>query len=96
MGVQADVKTALDGDRDDLLEALATHRLLPTVVDRGDDGGSGLLGRSSGPTIKLEPAGDAGSLDRQTTVLVVDALGLESEADCEAVQDELTDHPAWE
>lgn len=95
MAVQADVKTALDGDRDDLVRVLAAHRLLPTVVDRG--GGSTLLGKTTAPTIRLEPQSDeTGTIDRQTTLRVVDALGLAAEADCEAVREELQAHAAWE
>lgn len=94
MAVQADVRTALDGERDDLIAALATHRLLPTVVDRG--GGSSLLGRSTAPTVRLEPqSDDSGTVDRQTTVRVVDELGLDSEDACEAVSEEIRTHDAW-
>lgn len=93
MGVQADVKTALDGSRADLIRALAEHRLLPTVVEQG---GSDLLGESSAPTIALQPDADgAGSVDRQTTVLIVDELELDSEADCESVREEIRAHEAW-
>ena len=88
MGVQADVIAALEGDREDLIRALAEHHLHPVVVDRG--GGSNLLGKKASPTVKLEAQSDAsGTVDRQTTVRVVDALGLDSEAACEAVREEI-------
>lgn len=94
MAVQADIKTALEGDRDDLIRTLAEYRLVPTVVDRG--GGSSLLGKSASPTVKLDPQSDAtGTVDRQTTVRVVDALGLDSEDACEAVAEEVRSHDAW-
>jgi hypothetical protein len=94
MAAQADVKAALEGDRDDLIRALAAHRLVPTVVDRG--GGSSLLGKSASPTVKLEPqSAETGTVDRQTTVRVVDALGLDSEDACRAVAEEVQSHDAW-
>lgn len=97
MGLQADIKAAIDGGRDDLIEALATHRLLPTVVDRGGTGGSSLLGKRTGPVIRFDPQTEgSGGLDRQTTVLVVDALGIDSEADCEAIREGVRSHPAWD
>lgn len=94
MGVQADVATALEGTREDLVQALAANRLVPVVVERG--GGEGLLGKRKAPTIKLEPRSEeTGTVDRQTTVRVVDALGLGDEDACEAVRDEIEGHDAW-
>lgn len=94
MAVQDDVTTALGGDREDLIRALASNRLVPVVVDRG--GESGLLGKRVAPAIKLAPQStDAGTVDRQTTVRVVDALGLDSEEACEAVREEIEGHDAW-
>lgn len=94
MAVQADVKTALQGDRDELIRVLAEHRLLPTVVDRG--GGSSLLSNSTSPTITLEAQSEAtGTVDRQTTVRVVDELGLDSTDACESVAEEIRAHDAW-
>lgn len=94
MAVQDDVTTALEGDREDLIHALAANRLVPIVVDRG--GESALLGKRVAPTIKLKPQStDAGTVDRQTTARVVDALGLDSEEACEAVREEIEDHEAW-
>lgn len=95
MAVQAEVKAALEGDREGLIRVLAEHRLVPTVVDRG--GRSSLLGKEAAPTIKLEAQSEStGTVDRQTTVRVVDALGIDSEADCEAVSEEVRSHEAWE
>jgi hypothetical protein len=94
MPVQADMKAALEEDRENLIQVLADYRLLPTVVDR--DGGSSLLGESSSPTITLEAqAEDTVTLDRQTTARVVDTLGLDSEAAATAVRDEIESHDAW-
>lgn len=94
MAVQADVKAALEGDRDDLIRVLAEYRLLPTVVDRG--GGSDLLGRRASPAVKLDPQSDeTGTVDRQTTVRVTDALELHSEEAVEAVAEEVQSHDAW-
>lgn len=95
MAVQADLKDAIEDGREELIRALATHRLRPAVVE--GSGGSSLLGKSAAPTFRLEAASDdTGSLDRQTTAHVVDTLGLETEADCEAVREEIENHPAWE
>lgn len=93
MGVQADIKDAVERDRDDLIEVLAADHVLPVAVDRG--GGSDLLGKPTSPTVRLEQDGQPGAVDRQTTVRVVDALGLDSEAACEAVRDEIESHAAW-
>jgi len=94
MPVQADMKAALEEDRENLIQVLADYRLLPTVVDR--DGGSSLLGESSSPTVTLEAqAEDTVTLDRQTTARVVDTLGLDSEAATTAVRDEIESHDAW-
>lgn len=94
MPVQADIKAALDGGRDDLIRVLAEYQLLPTVVDRG--GGSDLLGQSSSPTIKLEAQSDeTGTVDRQTTALVLDQLGLDSEDACASVREEVESHDTW-
>ncbi|MDZ7702385.1 MAG: hypothetical protein U5J98_10175 [Halobacteriales archaeon] len=94
MAVQADVTAALDGDRDELVRVLAEYKLLPTVVDRG--GGSSLLGRRSSPAIKLEAQSeDTGTVDRQTTVRVTDALELYSAEAVDELAEELQSHDAW-
>lgn len=94
MAVQADVKAALEGDRDELIRVLAQYRLVPSVVDRG--GGSSLLGKQAAPTVKLEAQSEeTGTVDRQTTVRVVDALGLDSADACDAIADEVRSHDAW-
>lgn len=94
MGLQADLKDAIDEGRDDLIQVLAEHRIVPTVVERS--GGSSLLGKTTAPIIRLDSA-DRGTsvVDRQTTAHVVDALGLDSEEDCERVRDEIGTHSAW-
>lgn len=95
MGIQADLKDALDGDRDDLIRTLAEHRVTPDVVEGSTE--SGLLDREPKPSFRLDAHSDeTGSVDRQTTALVADALGLESEADCDAVCQEIESHSAWE
>ena len=95
MGIQADISEGIDGGRDDLVRALAEHRVLPSVVE--GTGGSGLLGKSRAPTTKLERAdGESAAIDRQTTAKVADTLGIDSEEDCEAVRGEIRGHAAWE
>ena len=94
MGIQAAVNSAIEGNRADLVRVLAEHRILPTVVERAESGSS-LLSRST-PTVRLEPqADDSGTIDRQTTAKVVDSLGIDSEADCESVREEIRNHSAW-
>ena len=95
MGTQADLKHAIESGRGELIRTLATHGLLPAVVESSGSDDSGLLGRSSGPTFRLEARGSAGGVDRQTTIQVVDALGLASEADCESVREEIRGHAEW-
>lgn len=92
MALQEDIKAALEEGRDDVIRVLAEYRMLPEVVGSG----SGLLGGSSSPTFGLDPQEEGqSSIDRQTTVQVVDALGMDSEDDCEAVREEIRNHPAW-
>jgi hypothetical protein len=94
MALQEEITEAIENGRDDLIETLARHRALPTVVEHG---GSGLLGESSSPTFGVDPQReDSGALDRQTTTQVVDALGLDSAEDCEDARAAIRDHPAWE
>jgi CBS domain-containing protein len=94
MPTQEAFTDAIEGGRDDLIHTLAEHRILPTVV--GNSSGSGLVGMSTAPTFRLDAEGGATSVaDRQTTTKVVDTLGLSSEADCEAVREEIRTHPAW-
>jgi len=96
MGAHADVKAAIDHGREDLVEVLAEHHLLPTAVERPGEAETGLLGRPRAPTIRFERDGSAGAIDRQTTVQVVDVLGLDSTDACEAARDEIRSHPAWD
>lgn len=93
MAIQADLKSAIDSGREDLIRTLAEHRMLPTVVDNS---GSGLLDGSGTPSFRLDSEeAEASVVDRQTTTHVVDTLGLTTEADCGAVREEIQDHPAW-
>lgn len=93
MVIQDDIKDALDSGRDELVAVLATNGVLPTVVE--DSGGSDLLGSSS-PTFRIETDDGTSVADRQTRSRVVDALELRTEADCEAVCQEIRKHDAWE
>lgn len=93
MGLQADLKEALDDDREDLIRVLAAHGVRPAVVDRE---GSNLLGDDPSPTFRLDAEDGTSVVDRQTTVRVVDALGLETEADNEAVREDIAEHSAWD
>ncbi|MFA1610134.1 hypothetical protein [Halobellus rubicundus] len=92
MVIQDDVKDALEEGRDELVRVLASHGVLPTVVD--DSSGSDLLG-SSTPTFRIETADGTSVVDRQTRSQVVDAFEMRSEADCEAVREEIRAHDAW-
>jgi hypothetical protein len=94
MGVQEDAKTALEGDREELIRVLANHRVRPTPDDQS--GGTSLGGLSAAPSFRFETEdGETAVTDRQTRSAVVDALGVHSEADCEAVREEIADHDAW-
>lgn len=94
MPIQEELTDAIESSRDELIELLAERQIVPTVVEGSD--GSDLPGMSPAPTFRLDSeAGASNVLDRQTTTQVVEALGLESEGDCEAVRDEIRDHPAW-
>lgn len=85
---------AIEGGRDKLVRILAEHRILPTVVE--ESGGSDLPGMSTAPTFRLDAESGASDVaDRQTTTQVADTLGLESEADCEAIREEIREHSAW-
>ena len=91
MVIQDDIRDALDG-RDELVGVLAEHSVLPTVVE--DSGGSDLLG-SSTPNFRFETTDGTSVADRQTRSRAVDALGLRSADDCEAVREEIREHDAW-
>ncbi|MBB6645571.1 hypothetical protein [Halobellus ruber] len=95
MGVQEAVKTALQEDRQELIRVLAEHRVRPTPDEQSE--GTSLGGLSAAPSFRFETeAGGTAITDRQTRSAVVDALGVHSEADCEAVREEIADHAAWD
>lgn len=94
MGIQTDLTDAMEHGRDELVRTMAEHGIRPTVVESG---GSSLLGKSAAPTFRVDAAdGPTNVVDRQTTSHIVDTLGLDSEADCERVREEIESHPAWE
>jgi hypothetical protein len=96
MGIQEELKDAIEQGRDEVVGVLADHRVLPVVVE--DAQSSDLLGGSKTPDFEFERTADDGSehvADRQTRRLVVDTLGLTSEADCDAVRDEIRGHDRW-
>lgn len=95
MGIQEELKDALDEGRDDVVRVLAEHRILPEVAEYET---SDLLGGSTTPDFSFERQQESGSehvADRQTRRLVVDALGMTSEDDCEGVKDEIRNHDSW-
>lgn len=94
MGVQEDIKAALEEGREELIRVLADHRVRPTPVDQS--GEISLGGMSTAPSFRFETDdGETAVADRQTRSAVVDALGVHAEADCEAVRDEIASHDAW-
>jgi hypothetical protein len=98
MGIQEELKNAIEAGRDEVVGVLADHRVLPVVVE--DAQSSDLLGGSKTPDFEFERrAGDEDKgehvADRQTRRLVVDTLGLTSADDCESVRDEIRDHDRW-
>jgi hypothetical protein len=98
MGIRADLKDAVEQGRDDVVGVLAAYRVLPAVVEAPDGGGSNLLGGSKTPDFSFERQFESERervADRQTRARVVDALGLASEDDCEAVREEIRAHDDW-
>jgi len=94
MPIQEELTDTIESGRDELVELLAEQQVVPAVVE--GSGGSDLPGMSASPTFRLDSeAGASNVVDRQTTIQVVEALGLETEADCEGVREEIRDHPAW-
>lgn len=52
---------------------------------------------SAAPSFRFDTEeGDTAVADRQTRSAVVDTLGVHSEADCEAVREEIANHAAWD
>ena len=94
MGVQEDIKAALEDGREELINVLAARRIRPTLDDQS--GGTSLGGLSAAPSFRFETEdGETAVADRQTRSAVVDALGIHSEEDCEAVREEIAAHDAW-
>jgi hypothetical protein len=94
MGLQEEIKAALEEDREALIGVLAEHQVRPTPDDQS--GGTSLGGLSAAPSFRFETEdGETAVADRQTRSAVVDALGVHSEEDCEAVREEIAAHDAW-
>jgi hypothetical protein len=94
MAIQTEIKEAADSGREELLRTLASHHVLPTVVEQAE---SSLLGESSTPTFRFESEAENTSVaDRQTSALAADTLGLSSGDDCESVREEIRAHDAWD
>lgn len=97
MGVQQDLMDAVEEGRDEVVRVLAAYRVLPETV-AVETSGSNLLGGSRTPDFAFERQSESESehvADRQTRARIVDALGLQSEDDCDAVRDEIRSHDAW-
>jgi hypothetical protein len=96
MGLQEELKDAIEQGREEVVRVLADHRVVPVVVE--DSGSSDLLGGSKTPAFSFERREGSGAervADRQTRRLVVDTLGLESAADCEDTRSEIRNHEGW-
>lgn len=95
MGIQEELKDALEEGREEVVRVLAEHRVLPVVAEYET---SDLLGGSTTPDFSFERQHESGSehvADRQTRRLIIDALGMTSEDECEDVQDEIRTHDSW-
>jgi hypothetical protein len=98
MGIQEEITTALEEDREETISVLAEHRVVPVVVEDSEFGSSNLLGGTSTPDFSFERHSESETehvTDRQTRTRVIDALGLDSEDKCEEVQEEIRSHEAW-
>lgn len=96
MDIKQDLTDAMEEGRGDVVRVLAEHQVLPVVVERQS---SNLMGGSQSPDFMFERQSDEASQplsDRQTRSMVVDALGLASEEDCKALQEEIRNHEGWE
>jgi hypothetical protein len=97
MGLQADLKDAIEQDRADVVRVLAEYGVVPVAVE--STGGTDLLGKTRAPDFNFERRHEEEServADRQTRVRMVDALGLRSEEDGERVREEIEGHEAWQ
>lgn len=95
MDIKQDLVDAMDEGRDEVVRVLAEHRVLPVVVERQS---SNLLGGSQSPDFMFERQSEEASQplsDRQTRSMVVDALGLTSEEECDALREEIKNHDHW-
>ncbi len=95
MGIQEDLKDAIEQGRDDVVGVLAEHRVLPVTTDYET---SDLLGGSKTPDFAFERHQESETehvADRQTRRLVVDTLGMTSEEECDDVRAEIRDHDRW-
>jgi hypothetical protein len=95
MPIQEDLKDAIEEGREDVVRVLAEHRVVPVTVEYET---SDLLGGSKTPDFEFQRQDESESehvADRQTRRLVVDTLGMTSEAECEEVQEEIRAHDNW-
>lgn len=95
MDIKQDLTDAMKEGRDEVVRVLAEHQVLPVVVERQK---SNLMGGSQSPDFAFEREAVEGSqqlTDRQTRSMVVDSLGLTSEAECEALREEIRNHESW-
>jgi len=95
MGIQEDLKDAIEEGRDEVVRVLAEHRVLPVTTDYET---SDLLGGSKTPDFSFERQYESETehvADRQTRRLVVDTLGMTSEGECDDVREEIRSHERW-
>ena len=95
MGIQEDLKSAIEQSRDEVVRVLAEHRVLPVTTDYET---SDLLGGSKTPDFSFERQYESETehvAERQTRRLVVDTLGMTSEEECDDVREEIQSHERW-
>jgi len=95
MGIQPDLRDAIEEGRDEVVRVLAEYRVVPVVAEYES---SNLLGGSQTPDFTFERQYESETehvADRQTRQLAVDTLELRSEEECEDVEAEIRNHDSW-
>ncbi|PSP83042.1 hypothetical protein BRC83_08385 [Halobacteriales archaeon QS_1_68_17] len=100
MGLQSELRDAMDEGYDEVVAVLARHKVVPVEAEAEKVETASLLGGGKEITdFELEERGEDRTMgdvvDRQTRKLTVEALGIETVEDCGKVQDEITSHEEW-
>jgi len=99
MGVQTELREAVENDRDDVIRAMAAYKVIPVENEAQRVETASLLGGGGGdaPDFALEQQLDGASKiqDRHTRKLVMEAIGVETAEDRDAAEKEIRDHPDW-